>query len=269
MKKKAVLLSILLVIVAFGKNLQSQGNGGKPIPYLDNALLPPSTPSLSSGSTPYLTHPEFTNIMTTTVTTPAQNTDEGYIFVGSLSQNYDGPSAVMILDNQGQPIYIKLLPEEHFIGDFRKQTVSGTDYLTYHSGELPGNYTFGTSYVMDQNYQVIDTWTIDNGFGSDVHETLLLDNGNAILMAYVPIPFDLSPYGGPVDGTLIDIVLQEQDPAKNVVFEWVASVHMPIGVTLVNLNAPGPVDFLHCKGIAVDMDGMWVGCGGLFSVVGG
>jgi hypothetical protein len=99
---------------------------------------------------------------------------------------------------------------------------------------------------------------MDVGGGSDVHDFLLLDNGNAILMAYVPIPFDLRPYGGPENGTLIDIILQEQDPDKNVVFEWQASEHMPIEDTEVDLNTTTPVDFLHTNAIAVDSDGNWL-----------
>ncbi|NIP54215.1 hypothetical protein GWN42_21055, partial [candidate division KSB1 bacterium] len=70
--------------------------------------------------------------------------------------------------------------------------------------------------------------------------------------------FDLSPYGGPVNGTLVDIVLQEQDPNKNVVFEWIGSEHMPIGDTGANLNTTDPVDYLHTNAIAVDDDGNWL-----------
>jgi hypothetical protein len=77
-------------------------------------------------------------------------------------------------------------------------------------------------------------------------------------MAYELIPFDFSPYGGPENGTLIDIRLQEQDENKNVVFEWIASEHLPIEDTEVNLDINGPVDFLHTNGIAVDTDGNWL-----------
>jgi hypothetical protein len=77
-------------------------------------------------------------------------------------------------------------------------------------------------------------------------------------MAYVHIPFDFTPYGGPANGTLIDIVLQEQDAAKNVVFEWVASQHLPIEDTDQELNTTEPVDFLHTNAIEVDDDGNWL-----------
>ena len=220
--------------------------------------LPPVAATAGTGPETYYTHPEFTNIMTRTVITAAQNTDDGYIFVGAVSQFYSGPAAIMILDDTGEPIYMKATPNDHFVGDFRKQTVNGTDYLTYHTGILPGNYTFGSSYVLDENYQVVDTWTIGNGYGADVHEFLLLDNGHAILMAYVPISFDLTPYGGPADGQILDIVLQEQDADKNVVFEWHASQYLPIDDTEANLTSTNLIDYLHTNALAVDNDGNWL-----------
>ena len=218
----------------------------------------PAESQFRSDQTTYYTHPEFTNVMTATVITPAQNTADGYIFVAVAAQFYSGPPAVLMLDDIGEPVYIKTESDNHFVGDFKKQTVNGTDYLTYHSGLPPGGYTYGSSYVLNESYELVDTWTINNGNGSDVHEFLLLDNGHAIQLAYVPISFDLTPYGGPANGTLIDIVLQEQDSNKNVVFEWHASQHMPIEDTEVNLNTTDPIDFLHTNGIAVDNDGNWL-----------
>ncbi len=214
-------------------------------------------PFAGAGQDIYYTHPEFNNTITRTVTTPAQNTEDGYLFIASPGMFNGGDSVLMILDDTGEPIYMDE-PGNSFIADLRKQTVNGVDYLTYHEGYLPGGYTYGTSYVLDTGYQEVDSWTIDNGYGSDLHEFLLLDNGHAILMAYVHVPFDFTPYGGPANGTLIDIVLQEQDENKNVVFEWVASEHLPIEDTEANLNTTDPVDFLHTNAIEVDDDGNWL-----------
>lgn len=258
MKKTLVILFILIMSVIQVDSIYSQDILEEPISY-PSLVEASSTPTMvNDGPITYYTHPEFTNIMTTTVTTPAQNTDDGYLFVGAVNQFYGGPSAAIILDNAGEPIYIQTFPDNIFVADFRKQTVNGTDYLTYHAGINGGAWTSGSSYVLDENYQIVDTWTIDNGIGSDLHELLLLDNGHAILLAYVPTPFDLSPYGGPANGTLVDIVIQEQDANKNVVFEWVGSDHMPIGDTEVNINTTDPVDFLHTNAIDVDDDGNWL-----------
>ena len=216
-------------------------------------------PAMTSGSDPlYQTYPEFTNIMTRTVTTPAQGTDDGLIFVTSMAFGFSGQLTLMIIDNEGEPVYIKLLPADNFVGDFKRQRVSGTDYLSYHIGESYGGWSDGTAYVMNDQYQVIDSWEMGNGYRTDGHEFLLLDNGHAILMSYDPIPYDFQQYGGPADGTLLDIVLQEQDAAKNVVFEWRGSEHIPIEDTQQNLNVTGLVDFLHTNAVEVDDDGNWL-----------
>ncbi len=260
--KKFIVLTALFFLFLPGQGTSSQGSDRTAVEQLfsQSEVKPVTLPAFNppSGIDPYYTHPEFTDVMTTTVTSPAQNTDDGYIFVAASGIFYDGPSVAMILDDSGEPIYLRVAPNFHFVADFRKQTVNGTDFLTYHTGTLPGGYSYGTSYVLDENYDLVDTWTIDNGNGADLHEFLLLDNGHAILMAYVPIPFDFSPYGGPANGTLIDIVLQEQDANKNVVFEWHGSQQMPLEDTEADLTSSFPVDFLHTNAIDVDHDGNWL-----------
>jgi hypothetical protein len=244
--KKMLFVALLLMMLAVQVNgIQSQGVEEEQVALLvpQDTISPISR--TNSGQGTFYTHPEFSNIITTTVTTAANNTDDGLIFLGAINQFYGGPSAAMIMDNNGDPVYIKTLNGDPFVGDVKKQTVNGTDYFTFHAGSNTGGWTYGTAYVYDQSYQLVRTWDIDNGFGADVHEFILLENGNAILMAYEPIPFDLSPYGGPVDGTLIEIILQEQDAGGNVVFEWRGTDHMPIGDTEANLATTNPVDFLH------------------------
>jgi hypothetical protein len=70
----------------------------------------------------------------------------------------------------------------------------------------------------------------------------------------VPIPWDLSPYGGPADGEIVDIIIQEQDPSKNVIFEWHASQHVLLTDTYSSLTR-SPVDYMHTNAIEADQDG--------------
>lgn len=258
MKKTLIAIFLLLTTAVTGKMTSGQQAQTLSTNYFFSAESFPPFNAQEGGQNTYQTHPEFNGIISNTITISTPNTADGYIFTAPFSQGNEIPPAITILDNSGEPIYIKAIPLDKSAGDFKKQTVDGIDYLTYHSGIQPGGYTFGTSYVMNDSYQVIDTWTIDIGEGSDIHDFLLLDNGHAILMAYVPIPFDLSPYGGPVNGSLIDIVLQEQDANKNIVFEWHASQHMPIEDSEAPLNSPDPIDYLHTNAIEVDNDGNWL-----------
>jgi hypothetical protein len=256
MKKTLLAIFLLLVIVSIGNVTSGQDADELSLDYFPYSQSWPVSTATGTGESPYLTHPEFADIMTTTVTVPAQNTGDGYIFVAAPGQFYGGPSALMILENHGEPLYIRTVEGDPFVGDFKVQSVDGTDYLTFHAGFLPGGYTFGSSYVLDESYELVDSWTIDNG--SDLHDFILLDNGHAIMLAYVLIPYDLSPWGGPVDGILVDVILQEQDADKNAVFEWVATDYMPIEDTHFNLNTTAPVDFLHTNAIEVDDDGNWL-----------
>jgi hypothetical protein len=221
--------------------------------------LQPSPRQFRGENPNYHTHPEFTNIMTATVTTAAQDTKSGLIFVAALGIFYDGQRGLLILDDEAEPVYIKTTPGDKHVTDFKRQTVAGEDYLTYHVGTPQGSaYTSGSAYVMNDQYQIVDTWDMGNGYEADEHEFLLLDNGHAAMVSYHVIPYDLRPWGGPANGALVDIILQELDPAKNVIFEWHASQHIPIGDTQQSFTGGGAVDFFHTNSIEIDSDGNWL-----------
>lgn len=212
-------------------------------------------PSIPSADPFYYTYPEFTSLMTVTASTPGENSAEGLIFVTQTGIGNSDPY-LYILDDNAEPIYIKSVQDEiplHAF-DFKVQTIESVPYLTYHAGIPVSVWSNGRYYVMDQSYTVIDSWTIGNGYGADEHELQLLENGNALLLSYIPIPVDLSPYGGPEDGTVIDILIQEQDPSKNVIFEWHGSQHIPLADSYNSLSN-SPVDYMHTNAIEVDQDG--------------
>jgi hypothetical protein len=238
-------------------------------PQLDGFPLLPATQHVApQQSTPrYYTYPEFSNAMTTTVTTPAQGTADGYVFVASSGITPGADPGLLVIDNTGEPIYLQRTPNGMLATDFKKQIVNGTSYLTYHTGVPSGSWTNGTYDVMDSSYSVVDSWTIGNGYGADLHDMQLLDNGHALLASYVPIPADLSAWGGPVDGVVIDTVIQEQDSTKNVVFEWHGSDHVALTDTYQGLNS-SPVDFMHTNAIDVDLDGnLLISCRSLSQVI--
>ncbi len=217
--------------------------------------LAPAEPTSAQAAFVYQTHPEFTNLMPITVTTPAQGTAEGLIFLTSTGIGNDAPPpALFILDDSGEPVYIQPTQVGLNTTDFKRQTVGGVPYLVYHTGVSVNVWTNGSYYVLDQGYNLVDTWTIGNGYGADEHEMQLLDNGNALLLSYVTIPWDLSPYGGPADGQIVDILIQEQDPSKNVIFEWHGSQHVPLTDTYSSLTR-SPVDYMHTNAIEADQDG--------------
>jgi len=210
-------------------------------------------PTLSSAPL-YHTYPEFSTMMTTTVTTPASGAAEGYIFVTGMGLMSRSDPGLHILDNSGEPIYLKRTLAGQMVTDFKRQTVNGVDYLTYYVGTPVTAWAYGAYYVMDESYTVVDTWTIHNGLGADEHGLTLLDNGHALLFSYIPLPTDLSSYGGPQQGHVMDIYIEEQDAAKNVVFSWRASEHIPLLDTYTGLYE-SPADYVHTNAVVMDTDG--------------
>lgn len=225
------------------------------------ALLTPAMDARDSGAPSpgqagwrYQTYPEFSNVMTATVTTPAQRVDAGYVFVSGLGSFSPTEPSLQILDNAGEPVYIQKTAGGNLATDFKRQVVNGIPYLVYYQGVSHLGWANGTYYVLDQSYTQVNSWTIGNGYGADLHELQLLENGHALMLSYTTIPFDLSPFGGPVDGALVDPVIQEQDSAKNVVFEWHGSQYVPLIDSYMPLS-DSPVDFMHTNAIEVDTDG--------------
>jgi Arylsulfotransferase (ASST) len=75
--------------------------------------------------------------------------------------------------------------------------------------------------------------TIDTvGTAIDHHDLEALPNGNLLLMAYVRREHaDLTAIGGPADAPVIDGLLQEVTPSRQVVWSWRSSDHIATGET--------------------------------------
>lgn len=198
-------------------------------------------------SAPYVTVPDdFPKI---TVTTPAQQTAEGYLFLSSFNfpQRTTSKPYLLILDNAGEPIYYKKLDEGNIAVDFKKQP---NGLLTY------WNPTENAFQAMDTSYTIVDTFKAGNGYVTDLHELQLLPNGHALLMIYDYQKIDMSKIveGGKPDATVIGLVIQELDASKNVVFEWRSWDHFEITDATVPLTGD-IVDYAHGNAIDLDFDG--------------
>lgn len=217
---------------------------------LNNLNFENRSASVLSGP-PYYSRPDLSNTMPVTVTVPANGTADGFIFLTNVGFLTNSIRGLLILDDSGEPIYLKDSTPARFVANFNVQIVNGSPYLTYFEGAASAD---GTYYVMDDTYTIVDIWEMQNGYNTDLHELLLLDNGNALMLAYAPVPMDLSPYGGPVDGVVVEVVIQELDSAKNVIFEWHSLDHIPLIDTYQELDNSF-VDYLHTNAIEVDSDG--------------
>jgi hypothetical protein len=111
---------------------------------------------------------------------------------------------------------------------------------------------------MDSAYSVIDRFSCGNGYSTDFHEFLLLENDHSFLMSYdfQTVRMDTIVQGGDSAAVVIGLVVQELDPEKNVIFQWRSWDHIDItdATEDVDLTAH-TIDYIHGNAIEIDWDG--------------
>lgn len=193
-----------------------------------------------AATNPYVTAPADLPRISVTKT---GETAPGAIFLA----NFRAPLVpyLMILDNDGKLVYYNEQAQGADIVDFKKLD---TGELTYFDGAN------SVHIVMNASYEIVDSWSMV-GYKTGVHDLQILPNGNAVMMAYHNITEDLSAYGGVSNTVVVDTVLQELNPAKQVVFEWKAWDHIAITDTYISLTSTPPVDVFHGNSVEIDWDG--------------
>lgn len=158
----------------------------------------------------------------------------------------EDPNPYLIIYDTDSVFFYKQM--ERYALDF-KRTIFGD--LVYYSAAT-WEYL-----MMDSNYLMKDTITCGNGYPTDGHELLFLENGHMLLMSYDPVSLDMSAIvpGGQQSANVIGLVIQELDKEKNVVFQWRSWDHFEItdapheNLTLLN------IDYVHGNSIEPDLDG--------------
>lgn len=191
---------------------------------------------------------DFPQIKVDSVNNPA----DGKIFLAnfSVTANDSIGNYIMILNNDGSVVKYLKLNQPAF--DFKVQPNGELSYA-----DVIDNYTSYAKVrwiVMDTSLTPVDTFQCGNGYYADLHDFELLPNGHALLFAFDPEPFDMSPYGGDPNATVIGVVVQELDASKNVVFQWRSWDYLPIKDSYQDLTTQ-TVDLIHANAIDVDNDG--------------
>lgn len=175
---------------------------------------------------------------------------EGSLF---LSPKVDGP---MIIEDDGSLVYFRPSTEA---ADFRVQSYKGEPVLTWWQGPFnAGGYTEGTNVIFNDNYEEIARVPAGNGYRADLHEFKLTDRGSAYLTIYKNVLVDLSPWGGPKRGAVLDSIAQEIDiETGNVVWEWHSLGNVPLGDTKIPFpeSPTEAFDYYHINSVNEDDDG--------------
>jgi hypothetical protein len=185
----------------------------------------------------------------------------GYVFVspkkepGGRAPSQDAP---LILDGSGEPVWFHPLddPREDAF-DFKVQEYRGEKVLTWWAGHHTG-YGQGEYVLADRTYSEITRVRAGNGHEGDHHEFLITPEDTAVLTIYGEKPMDLSPVGGPVDGRVLDGIVQELDiETGEVLFEWHSLDHVGLEESYYR---PSPdldwaFDYFHINSLDPSPDG--------------
>jgi hypothetical protein len=206
---------------------------------------PPDKPP-KSAFPDFLTVPQ--DIPHFTVTGDASAVTEGDIFVAPFYWTKDTVgSYLLILTPQGKLVYYQYVGDDKSAFDFKKQPNGLLSYydLKYHA-----------YYLMNSNYNIVDSYTAGDGYTADLHELQILPNGDALLMAYDTETIDMSKVvpGGKKDAAVTGLVIQELDPSKNVIFEWRSWDHFQMQDSTSDLTQQ-QIDLVHGNALALASDG--------------
>ncbi|MGA3229598.1 MAG: arylsulfotransferase family protein [Candidatus Binatus sp.] len=251
-------LTFLLAIVAIvagcggGSTTPAPESACGTVPYPSNTGSKTPNPIIDSpevwtfASAPNL-HP-----MKVTVNTNEPEASSELIFVDPFTPStaavYGQPGA-LILDNNGNPVWFRSLSSPNLmINNFQVQQFNGQPVLTYWQGTIatPPVYTNipaggsepgGCYYIMDNNYHVLRTLTAHNGFTANSHDFVITPSNTALFIASKVVPMDLTPYGGPQDGAVYDLAVQEVDlQTDQLIFLWDALDHIPLSDSYENVS---------------------------------
>lgn len=185
------------------------------------------------------------------------NSSEGYYFMSPVKIGNASQTRLpthLILDKEGNIVYIKNFPTNAPTSDFK----------IHNNGLISFSVQGNRFYLMDSNFNIVDSVRCKNGALTDTHDFLILPNGHFLLLGTRNFTIDLSGYKsflnngtpGSTTATLQCGIIQELDAQKNVVFEWNSKDYFSFKeVDTTRLNNVSIVDWTHCNAVELDYDG--------------
>ncbi|KAJ3878679.1 ASST-domain-containing protein [Lentinula edodes] len=216
------------------------------------------------GSGPYQTFksssstPSAWNFVVPYNDSTAGQIESGLVFIAPRGTNVNSPGA-LIYDKSGNLIW----DGTHFgqTLTFKVATYKGEPVILLWTGTVAGaGVGFGYDLILNNKYEIIVNFTAANLNGSlaDFHDIEMTSNDTALITAYQPKTWDLSPFNI-TDGWLLDSIAQEVDPSTGeAIFTWVASDHVDpdscyASPGTTGTSADNPWDYFHIN--AVNKDG--------------
>jgi hypothetical protein len=123
-----------------------------------------------------------------------------------------GESGPLMLDRNLQPVWFDPIGTKALAANLRVQTYNGKPVLSWWQGTVSpaGVTTSGEDVVVDQHYRHVATLKGTHGWVISEHE-MLISGANAWVTSYKTVPANLSAYGGPANGSVLDSAVQEYE----------------------------------------------------------
>jgi hypothetical protein len=182
---------------------------------------------------------------------------EGYIYLTVASQVEGVGFYLMIVNNDGTPVWYKELPDDYAY-DFKLQSNGLPTYaqlLNHHSYAAGGD---AVHMVMDKDFAEIDSFQMGNGYIAGPYDFQWLPNGHALLFGYYMTQADLSNLvpGGYPNALVSGGVIQELDAERNVILQWRTWDHYSFeDYSWSTCSASAIISEFHLNSLNMDVDG--------------
>lgn len=181
-----------------------------------------------------------------------------------------GETGPMIVDSSGNLIWFRPLSADNAKQaiDFQTQTLFGKPVLTWWQGtisgiapsKLPPGFSLpgGHFVIYNDHYREIATVQAPAGFSTDEHELSITPQGDAYFIATKVVKANLTPYGGPRDGSFEDpYVMEENIRTGKLIFSWNMAAHVPIVDSMVAAPTTSATtwDAYHANSMEISSNG--------------
>jgi len=159
------------------------------------------------------------------------------------------PAYALILNNHGEPVFYQPIDPVPAILDFKVQPNGQMSFYNPHPQKRVVE-------VWDETYQIVHTYRPCNGYQIDRHDSYIMADGRALLLAAEYRPVDMSQYvaGGDPNAIVKGCVIQEVDAAGLVLWQWLSLDHIPPTDSVVDLTSH-LINYIHCYSLNLDDDG--------------
>jgi hypothetical protein len=173
------------------------------------------------------------------------NPDSGYIFIDNRTTGSN--SFNVIFDNTGSPIWYWQKNDER-----RDMKVQRNGVMTMLARD-GGQRFIG----LDTNYKEIAAYRAVNGFSTDEHELMVLENGNYLLIGLRNENVDMSQYvsGGSTSASVGQAIIQEFTPQGDLIFQWGSWDNFDVRDIVLDNIRSSSFRFPHINSIDIDQDG--------------